>query len=156
MQKKQMTAQGVAKLEERLAYLKVVKRHEVADRIEQARAFGDISENAEYDEAKNEQAFMEGEIREIEAALRNVEIIDEKDTSTDIVRLGLMVTVESLDDHETFDLTICGSAEADATQNRISNESPVGQALVGHREGDQVVVQAPGGTFSYKILSIHK
>jgi len=155
MDKNQMTAAGLAKLEERLHYLKVDKRQEVADRIEQARAFGDISENAEYDEAKNEQAFVEGEIRQIEAQLRNVEIIEETD-DTAAVRLGLHVQVLDMEENEEFTLMITGSAEADAAQGKISNESPVGAALLGRNVGDEVNVNAPGGTFAYKILAITK
>nr|MDD6335976.1 transcription elongation factor GreA [bacterium] len=154
-EKNLISAEGLAKLEERLQYLKTVKRAEVADHIETARSFGDLSENAEYDEAKNEQAFMEGEIAEIEAQLRNAVVVED-DGGTDRIRLGLTVTVWDEDEDEEMVLTLVGSAEADAMHDRISIESPVGQALMGHKEGDHVSVEVPGGVIRLVVRAIQK
>ncbi len=149
-----LTLEGVRKLEEELEYLKSVKRNEVADRIKVAISFGDLSENAEYDEAKNEQAFMEGRIHDIENTLRTASIIDEDDISTDVVGVGSTVTVLCEGDEESY--TIVGTNEVSAAEGRISNESPIGRTLIGKRAGDLVVVEAPGGAFEVKILSISR
>ena len=128
-----------------------VKRPEVANRIHDAKEHGDLSENAEYEDAKNEQAFVEGQIQTLEALIKNATIIDENH-STEHVQIGSTVSVESGDGDETF--TIVGSAEAKPGEGRISNESPVGRALLGKRKGDKIVVRVPAGDFSYKIVSI--
>jgi len=154
--KKQMTEAGKVMLEERLQYLRTVKRAEIAERIETARSFGDLSENAEYDAAKNEQAYTEGEIMDIENQLRNAEVVDDKDITTDVVRVGLTVRVLDEEMQEELTMMICGSAEANADAGKISNESPIGAALLGHKKGQKVTVATPGGNIVFKILSITK
>lgn len=149
-----LTPEGLEKLEMELEEAKVVKRKEVADRIKQALAFGDISENAEYDQAKNEQAKLEERIAKLEAMLRNAVIIDDDEISTDIVSIGSRVTVLDLEFNEELEYTIVGSAEADPFEGKISNESPMGKALLGRKVGETVNVQAPDGTIKYKIKAI--
>src|SRR6266550_4858972 len=128
-----------------------IRRAEVAARIHDAKEHGDLSENAEYEDAKNEQAFVEGRIQTLEALIKNATIIDENH-STDHVQIGSTVSVESPDGKETF--TIVGSTEAKPTEGRISNESPVGRALLGKKKGENVTVQVPAGDIAYKIVSI--
>jgi transcription elongation factor GreA len=128
-----------------------VKRPEVANRIHDAKEHGDLSENAEYEDAKNEQAFVEGRIQSLESMIKNATLIDEH-TSTDHVQIGSTVEVESPDGAESF--TIVGSTEARPNEGRISNESPVGRALLGRKKGEKVVVKVPAGDFTYKIVSI--
>lgn len=151
-----LTTQGVKDLEERLDYLKTVRRQEIAEEIKQARAFGDLSENAEYDEAKNEQARIEGEIVNIEKMLRNAVLVDEESTDTNTVNIGLFVKVQDMGEKIEEEYQIVGSAEADLARNKISNESPVGKALIGQKKGTTVRVKTPGGTVKYKILDIHR
>lgn len=151
-----LTREGLEKLEGELDHLKRVKRKEVAERIKQAKEFGDISENSEYDDAKNEQAFIEGRIITLEKMLRNARIIDEDELDTDTVRIGSLVRLKDQESGEEFEYLIVGSAEADPGSNRISNESPVGQALVQHRVGDVVEIQVPAGTLKYEILDISR
>ncbi len=151
-----LTHEGVAKLEEELNYLKTVRRREVAQRIKQAIAFGDLSENSEYDEAKNEQAFIEGRIVALENMLRNVRVIDDEDITTDRVSIGSTVKILDIEFDEVLEYTIVGSAEADPGQNKISNESPVGKALIGNQIGDIVDVNVPDGVIKFKILEINK
>ncbi|NLJ40676.1 MAG: transcription elongation factor GreA [Clostridiales bacterium] len=151
-----LTPEGVAKLEYELNYLKTVRRREIAERIKQAIAFGDLSENSEYDEAKNDQAFAEGRIVTLENMLRNVRVIDEEDISTDRVSIGSTVNILDIEFDEILRYTIVGSAEADPSQNKISNESPVGRALIGQQTGAIVEVNAPDGIVKFKILEIHK
>jgi len=151
-----LTQEGLKKMEEELEYLKSVKRREIAARIKQAIDFGDISENSEYDEAKNEQAFVEGRIALLEEKLRNVKLIDEVDISTDVVGIGSKIKLQDLDTDEVFEYTIVGSAEADPIRNKISNESPVGKALLGKNKGSVVEIAVPVGTIRYKILDIMK
>lgn len=151
-----LTPEGVVKLEQELNYLKTVKRREIAERIKQAIAFGDLSENSEYDEAKNEQAFTEGRIVTLENMLRNVRVIDDEDISTDRVSIGCTVKILDIEFDETLEYTIVGSAEADPTQNKISNESPVGRALIGQQIGSVVDVNVPDGVIKFKILDIKK
>ena len=151
-----LTQEGLKKMEEELEYLKSVKRREIAARIKQAIDFGDISENSEYDEAKNEQAFVEGRIALLEEKLRNVKLIDEVDISTDVVGIGSKIKLQDLDTDEVFEYTIVGSAEADPIRNKISNESPVGKALLGKNKGSVVEITVPVGTIRYKILDIMK
>lgn len=149
-----LTAAGAEELEKQLEYLKTVARKEVAEQIKTAREFGDLSENAEYDEAKNEQSRIEGEIMRIEARLRSAQVIDESEISTRNVTLGSRVRVLEEGQDEEFAYTIVGSTEANPVEGRISNESPVGAALLGHQKDDEVEVQTPGGTIVYKILEI--
>ncbi|MGI6124739.1 MAG: transcription elongation factor GreA [Acetivibrionales bacterium] len=151
-----LTYEGLKKLEEELEFLKGEKRKEIADRIKQALAFGDISENSEYDEAKIEQAQNEVRIAQLESMLKNASIIDEDEVDTKVVSLGAKVKIRDIKSKEEYDYQIVGSAEADPVSNRISNESPVGSALLGHKAGESVDVEVPGGKIKYKILSIYK
>ncbi|MGI1692007.1 transcription elongation factor GreA [Thermoanaerobacter uzonensis] len=151
-----LTYEGLKKLEEELEYLKTVKRAEVAEKIKQARAFGDLSENSEYDEAKNEQAFIEGRIATIEAMLKNAKVIDEEDIKLDQVSIGCTVKVYDESYNEEVEYTIVGSAEADPMNNKISDESPIGKALLGKKVGDVVSVEVPAGIIKLKILEIRK
>ena len=146
-----LSKEGLAKLRSELDEMISVKRPEVANRIHDAKEHGDLTENAEYEDAKNEQAFVEGRIQTLEALIKNATIIDENH-STEHVQIGSTVSVESGDGSETF--TIVGSAEAKPGEGRISNESPVGRALLGKRKGDKILVRVPAGDFSYKIVSI--
>jgi len=151
-----LTPEGVLKLEQELTHLKTVRRREVASRIKQAIAFGDLSENSEYDEAKNEQAFIEGRIVSLENMLKNARIIDDEDITTDVVSIGTTVKVLDLEYNEEIEYTIVGSAEADPSQNIISNESPIGKSLIGKSKGDEVEIAIPDGVIKYKILEIKK
>ena len=146
-----LSKEGLTKLRSELDEMISVKRPEVANRIHDAKEHGDLSENAEYEDAKNEQAFVEGKIQTLEALIKNATIIDENH-STEHVQIGSTVSVESGDGAETF--TIVGSAEAKPGEVRITNQSPVGRALLGKRKGDKIVVRVPAGDFSYKIVSI--
>lgn len=149
-----LTEEGLKKLEFELEDLKTVKRKEIAGRIKVALDFGDISENSEYDQAKNEQAQLEDRIAKLENMLRNARLIDEDDITTDIVGIGSKVKVKDLEYEEEMEFTIVGSAEADPYNGRISNESPVGSALLGYKSGDRVAVLVPDGTIEYEILEI--
>ena len=149
-----LTKQGLKRLEEELEYLRTVRRQQVAERIKQAIEFGDISENSEYEEAKNEQAFIEGRIITLEKTLRRAKLIDQQDISTEAVTLGSRVRVQHLETGEESEYEIVGSVEADPSQNRISNLSPVGRALLGQKVGTIVEVKAPGGVQYYEILGI--
>lgn len=151
-----LTVSGLAKLEEELEYLRATKRAEVAQRIKQALAFGDITENSEYDEAKNEQAFVEGRIAQIENILKTAKVIDDEDINTDIVSVGAKVLVKDEELGDEMEYTIVGSAEADPLNMKISNESPVGKALLGKKVGDVVEIVVPDGILKYKILHIKK
>lgn len=151
-----LTAEGLLKIEERLEELKSVKRIEVAERIKQAISFGDISENSEYEDAKNEQAFIEGEIITIEKMIRTAKVINVNDLQTDVVTFGTTVEIEDKEFLEIETYTLVGPAEADPNKNKISNESPVGAAIVGHKVGDEVEVHVPAGIIRYEIKSISK
>ena len=151
-----LTYEGLKKIEEELEDLKTVKRKEVAERIKEALAFGDISENSEYDEAKNEQAQLEERIVKLENMLRNAKLIDEDAIATDVVSVGAKVVLKDLEFDEEVEYTIVGSAEADPIEGKISNESPVGSALLGHKLGTVVDVQTPDGIAKYEILSIDR
>ena len=151
-----LTPEGVARLEQELNFLKTVRRREIAERIKQAIAFGDLSENSEYDEAKNEQAFIEGRIVTLENMLRNVIVIDDEDISTDRVSIGSTVKILDIEFDETAEYTIVGSAEADPAKNKISNESPVGRSLIGQQIGSEVDVNVPDGVIKFRILEINK
>ena len=149
-----LTAEGVAKYEERLEYLKTTARSEIAEQIKIARSFGDLSENAEYDAAKIEQARIEYEIVEIEAMLKNVILIDEENINTEVVTVGATVTVKNMDTHQGMTFQIVGSAESNPRETRISNESPVGAGLLGKKLGDIAEIQTPGGLMRLFIESI--
>lgn len=151
-----LTVSGLAKLEEELNLLRTAKRTEVAQRIKQALAFGDISENSEYDEAKNEQAFVEGRIAQIENILKTAKVIDDDDINTDIVNVGAKVLLEDEEFGDQVEYTLVGSAEADPINMKISNESPVGKALLGKSKDDVVEIHVPDGIIKYKILQIKK
>ncbi|WP_313803185.1 transcription elongation factor GreA [Cytobacillus sp.] len=149
-----MTQAGKEKLEQELEYLKSVKRKEVVERIKIARSFGDLSENSEYDSAKEEQAFVEGRITTIENMIRNAKIISEDEMSGDTVTLGRSVTFIELPDGEEETYTIVGSAEADPFDGKISNDSPIAKSLIGHKVGEEVKVQTPGGEMDVRIITI--
>jgi transcription elongation factor GreA len=149
-----MTQAGKDKLVQELEHLKSVKRKEVVERIKIARSFGDLSENSEYDSAKEEQAFVEGRITTLENMIRNAKIIVEGDTVTDSVTLGRSVTFVELPNGDEETYTIVGSAEADPFEGKISNDSPIAKSLIGKKIGDQVSVQTPGGEMSVRIVSI--
>lgn len=149
-----LTLEGLKKIEDELDELKTVRRKEVAERIKQALAFGDISENSEYDQAKNEQAQLEERIAKLEMMLRNAKLIDEEDISTDVVGIGSKVIVKDLEYDEEMEYVIVGSAEADPYEGKISNESPVGRNLLGRKSGDVVEVPVPDGVIKYEILDI--
>lgn len=151
-----MTPEGITKLEDELEFLKTVKRREITEKIKVALSFGDLSENAEYDEAKNEQAFVEGRIAQLETMLRNAEVIDETDMKEDTVTLGCIVKVKDFEFDEEVDFKIVGSAEADPIENKISNESPVGNALMNRKVGDIVEVPIPDGVSKYEILEVKR
>lgn len=151
-----MTPEGIAKLEDELEFLKTVKRREITEKIKVALSFGDLSENAEYDEAKNEQAFVEGRIAQLETMLRNAEVIDETDMKENTVTLGCVVRVKDFEFDEEVDFKIVGSAEADPIENKISNESPVGNALMNKKVGDIVEVPIPDGVSKYEILEVRR
>ncbi|MGE5630972.1 MAG: transcription elongation factor GreA [Caulobacteraceae bacterium] len=151
-----LTIEGLAKLEEELDYLKSKRRAEVALRIKQALAFGDISENSEYDEAKNEQAFVEGRIAQIENILKTAKVIDDEDIQTDTVSVGCKVTLKDIELGDEVEYTIVGSAEANPMNLKISNESPVGKALMGESVGSTIDIVVPDGVIKYKILNIKK
>lgn len=151
-----LTIEGLAKLEEELDFLKSKRRAEIALRIKQALAFGDISENSEYDEAKNEQAFVEGRIAQIENILKTAKVIDEDDILTDTVSVGCKVTLKDIELGDEVEYMIGGSAEADPLNLKISNESPVGKALIGKAVGSIVDIVVPDGVIKYEILNINK
>jgi transcription elongation factor GreA len=149
-----LTAEGLTKLEHELDELKTVHRRDVNDRIRQAKEYGDLSENAEYEDAKQEQAFIEGRILKLEAMIRNARIIDESEYAADEVHLGAIVKVKDLKTNDGYEFSIVGSAEADPSNRRISNESPLGHALMGHKKAETVDVSTPRGLVKYKIESI--
>ncbi|GLH64855.1 MULTISPECIES: transcription elongation factor GreA [Bacillaceae] len=149
-----MTKEGKEKLEQELEYLKTVKRKEVVERIKIARGFGDLSENSEYDAAKDEQAFVEARIQTLENMIRNAVIIEEDTENPDVVSLGKSVTFIELPDGEEETYTIVGSAEADPFEGKISNDSPIAKSLLGRRVGEEVTVQTPGGEMLVKIVAV--
>ena len=151
-----LTYEGLKKLEEELEYLKTEKRKEIAERIKVALGFGDLSENSEYDEAKNEQAQVEMRIIDLENKLRNVKLIDEDEIDTKTVQVGNTVQVYDEEFDEKIEYTIVGSTEVDLAENKISNESPIGTALLGKKKNEVVEVNTPGGVITLKILKITK
>ncbi|MFS0644180.1 transcription elongation factor GreA [Siminovitchia sp. 179-K 8D1 HS] len=149
-----MTKDGKEKLEKELEYLKSVRRKEVVERIKVARSFGDLSENSEYDSAKEEQAFVEGRITTLENMIRNAKIIEDDELNSDLVTLGKTVTFVELPDGDEETYTIVGSAEADPFEGKISNDSPIAKSLIGQKVDDEVTVQTPGGEMRVRIVSI--
>ena len=151
-----LSADGLKKMEEDLEYLKTVRRKEVAVRIKQAIEFGDISENSEYEDAKNEQAFIEGSILDLEQKLRNARIIDANEVNVDTVSVGSIVKVYDITHKKEVEYTIVGSVEADPLKKKISNESPVGSALIGKTIGSRLTIEVPAGEVEMEILEIRK
>ncbi|MFZ5817382.1 MAG: transcription elongation factor GreA [Bacillota bacterium] len=151
-----LSPEGLAKLQEELDYLRNVKRKEVAERLKEARSYGDLSENSEYDDARNEQAFVEGRITMLENTLRNAVVIDEEAAAQAAgeVRLGSTVVLRDLEYGDLLEYTLVGSVEADPAKNKISNESPVGRAIIGKQKGVTVEVEAPVGTIKYEIVDV--
>ncbi|SDE54696.1 transcription elongation factor GreA [Paenibacillus sp. UNCCL117] len=151
-----LTQEGLKRLEEELEHLKSVKRREVAERIKVAIGYGDISENSEYEDAKNEQAFVEGRIITLEKMLRNARIINNDEVDTNTVSVGAKVTLKDMEYGDILEYSIVGTAESDPFQNKISNESPVGKAILGKRKGSVVDVTVPAGVIQYEIIDIQK
>ena len=151
-----MTYEGIKKLEEELEYLKTVRRKEITEKIKVALGYGDLSENSEYDEAKNDQAFNEGRIVQLENMLKNAVVVDESEIPTDKVSVGSIVKVMDYEFDEEVEYAIVGSAEADPMNFKISNESPVGSALLGKKVGDVVEVTVPSGVSKFEILEIRR
>lgn len=151
-----LTSEGLAKLEQELEYLKVVKRKEIAEKIKEARSFGDLSENSEYDAAKEAQAAMEQRVVEIENLIQNAKVVSANDTPSDVVSICSSVKVYDCDFEEEVVYTIVGSTESDPLNNKISDESPIGKGLLGKKLGDTVEIEIPNGTIKFKILEIQK
>lgn len=151
-----LTEKGLQELEKELEYLKTEGRKDIAEKIKVALSFGDLSENSEYDEAKSEQGKLEARIVELEYMLKNVKIIDEENIDTDKVFVGSKVTIKDLETKESLTYQIVGFAQADPDNGRISDESPVGKALLGKKKGETVHVEVPVGVISYKVMSISK
>jgi transcription elongation factor GreA len=149
-----LTREGYEKLKQEIEYLSNDKRREVADRIRIAREFGDIAENAEYDDAKNEQAMLEHRIAQLEERLIAARVIEKRDIQKDVVSIGSKVKLRDIAAKKTFEYHIVGSAEANPAENKLSNESPVGKAILGHKKGETVEVAAPRGSLKFKILEI--
>lgn len=151
-----MTYEGVKKLEQELEHLKTVRRKDITEKIKVALGYGDLSENSEYDEAKNEQAFVEGRILQLENMLKNASVIDENEITTDAVSVGSIVKVKDYEFDEEVEYTIVGSAEADPMEFKISNESPVGSSLVGKKVGEIIEVNVPEGVSKFEVLNIRR
>ena len=151
-----LTKRGKKELEEKLEYLKTTRRAEISEAIKVARSFGDLSENAEYTEARNEQSRNEGEIMELEQTLMNATIVDDDEINIETVGVGAKVRLMDMEDSSEDVYKLLGTTEADAMTNCISNESPVGRAIMGHSVGDVATVNAPGGEYKYKIMEIAK
>ena len=149
-----LTKDGYYEIQERLEYLKTQKRREIAEKIKVAREFGDLSENAEYEEAKNEQAFIEGEIMELEYKIKNASIIGEQKGPKGVANVGSFVRILDIDLGEEMEFTIVGSDAADLDLKRISNESPLGDAILGHKVGETFAVHAPAGDYQVKLLQV--
>ena len=149
-----LTKEGYTKLKEEIEFLSTEKRREVADRIRHAREFGDIAENAEYDDAKNEQAMLEHRIATLEERLRAARVLEKKDITKGVVSVGSVVRLKDMAANKTFEYTIVGSAEANPSESKLSNESPVGKAIIGRKKGEVVEVSAPRGSLKYKIVAI--
>ena len=151
-----LTYEGLKRYEDELHELKVVRRKEVAQKIKEAREQGDLSENAEYDAAKDEQRDIEARIEELEKILKNVEVVAEEDVTSDAINIGCTVVIKDLEEGDTEEYSIVGSTEANSLKGKISNESPVGKSLIGAVVGDVVTVSTPAGEFKYEVLEIRK
>ena len=151
-----LTESGLKKLEEQLDYLVSVRRNEISEQIAIARGFGDLSENAEYDEAKKEQAKVEAEITRLQATIRTATVVADDEITTDRVSIGTAVQVKDLEDGETYEYAIVGANEADPFQDKISIDSPVGAGLIGAKKGETVTITIPAGVMQYKVLGIRK
>lgn len=151
-----LTPNGLKKIEQELEHLRGVRRKEVAERIRESKQFGEFSENSEYDDAKTEQAFVEGRILDLKQIILNAHVIEKKEIPTKVVGIGSKVKVRDMKTKDEWEYTIVGSVEADPSENRISNESPVGQALVDKKVGDVIEVEIPAGKAKYKIIKITK
>lgn len=151
-----LTYEGLKKYEDELQELKVVRRQEVAQKIKEAREQGDLSENAEYDAAKDEQRDIEARIEELEKILKNAEVVDEEEVDLEKINIGCKVRLLDVEFNEELEYKIVGSTEANSLKGKISNESPVGKALIGAKVGDSVVVETQAGTFTYKVLEIQR
>ncbi len=151
-----LTESGLKKLQEQLDYLVSVRRNEISEQIAIARGFGDLSENAEYDEAKKEQAKVEEEITRLQATIRTATVVADDEITTERVSIGTIVKVKDLDENETYEYAIVGANESDPANDKISNESPVGAGLLGAKRNQTITIQIPAGVIRYKILSIKK
>ena len=151
-----LTYEGLKKYENELQELKVVKRREVAQKIKEAREQGDLSENAEYDAAKDEQRDIEARIEELEKILKNAEVVDEDEVDIERINIGCQVKILDIEYNEELEYKIVGSTEANSLKGKISNESPVGKALIGKQMGDVITVETPAGSFQYKVLEIQR
>jgi transcription elongation factor GreA len=149
-----LTPEGLDKLKGEIEHLSTVKRREVAERIKHAREFGDIAENSEYDDAKNEQAMLEHRISTLRERLRNARLAEIEDLPKGVVGIGTKVRLKDIDANETVEYTIVGSAEADPAEHKLSNESPVGKAIIGRKKGETVEVSAPRGSLKFKIMDV--
>jgi transcription elongation factor GreA len=149
-----LTPEGMEKLKGEIQFLTTEKRREVAERIKHAREFGDISENSEYDDAKNEQAMLEQRIAQLEERLASARVIEAIATPSGVVAVGTRVRLRDIDANETIEYTIVGSAEANPAEHKLSNESPVGKAIIGRKKGETVEVAAPRGSLKFKILDV--
>ena len=149
-----LTPQGLEELKARIEHLRGERRREVAERIKEAREFGDIAENSEYDDAKNEQAMLEHRIATLQERLNSARVIAASEITTDVVSVGTIVRLRDVDAKETIEYAIVGSAEANPAENKLSNESPVGKAILGKKKGETVDVSAPRGSLKYKIMDI--
>ena len=154
--KKRISRDGFEKLEKDLEYLITVKRAEVAEKLKEARSFGDLSENAEYDEAKNEQGILEAKIAELEAYIANADVVEDDEISVDKIGVGSKIKLKDLEDGEIEVLTIVGSTETDPANGKISDESPIGRATINKQVGDIIEVEAPVGVIKFEILEISK
>jgi transcription elongation factor GreA len=151
-----LTKPGYEKIEKELDHLRTVERHQVADRIRDAKQFGELAENAEYDDAKNEQAFVEGRITELRRILQNAHLLADEEIPTDVVGIGSIVKVIDLDTDDEWEFTLVGFVESDPDQDKISDESPIGEALYGKKVGDEVTIDIPDGQIRYRIENIRK
>lgn len=151
-----LTYEGLKKYEEELEHLKVVTRKEIAQKIKEARAQGDLSENAEYDAAKDEQRDVEARIEELEKILKNAEVVVEDEVDLDKINIGCKVRIKDMEYKEELEYKIVGSTEANSLKGKISNESPVGKALIGSKKGQTVTVETPAGVLKYKVLEIQR
>jgi transcription elongation factor GreA len=151
-----VTEAGFKKLKDELDYLKNVKRREAAERVGEARSYGDLSENSEYDDAKNEQAKVEAQIAELEETIAHVKIVNHEDINTNVANIGLTVKVLYIDDEEEVEYSLVGSREVDVLNNKISDQSPIGKAIMGTKAGDIIKVDIPNGSIQLKILDVRK